>query len=160
MNRNVFTPAPRLNDPGVGELLQPPKRISRQRILVAEDDPIICRLVAGVLEEEGFAVDVAFDGEQAWETLLNDHYDLLVTDNDMPQLTGLELIERIRGAGMTMPVIVASGSFSVESVSDHPQLKIAAVLPKPFGRFQLLNTVKSVLPVRRSQPNRSVLERS
>ena len=39
---------------------------------------------------------MAFDGEQVVaETLLNDHYDLLVTDNDMPQLTGLELIERI-----------------------------------------------------------------
>jgi CheY-like chemotaxis protein len=119
--------------------------IFAQRILVADDDPIIRRLMADVLAHNGFAVNTTSDGEQALEAFYNDHYDLLVTDYEMPHLTGIELIERIRKAGMSLPVIIASGSFSAENVRDYPQLQIAAVLPKPFKKLEFLDIVKKVL---------------
>lgn len=115
------------------------------RILLAEDDPIICRLLSDILEDDHFAVDVAFDGEKAWEALNHNHYDLLVTDNQMPHLTGLQLIERIRKAGMSLPIVVASGSFSPESARRYPHLRIAAVIPKPFGNVEFLDTVRNAL---------------
>jgi CheY-like chemotaxis protein len=115
------------------------------RILLAEDDPIICRLLSDLLVEDHFMVDVAFDGEQAWEALTHNHYDLLITDNQMPHLTGLELIERLRNEGMSLPVVVASGSFSLQSARRYPQLQITAVIPKPFGNVEFLKTVRNAL---------------
>jgi CheY-like chemotaxis protein len=109
--------------------------IFAQRILVADDDPVIRRLISDVLINNGFTVNTASNGEQAWEALQYDNYDLLVTDYEMPHLTGIELIERIRKVGMSLPVILVSGSFSAESVRDHPQLQIAAVLPKLFKKW-------------------------
>jgi DNA-binding NtrC family response regulator len=70
---------------------------------------------------------------------------LLVTDNDMPRLTGLKLIERIRKAGMSLPVIVASGTFPMDRARDYPQLQIAEVIPKPFRKLEFLDTVRNVL---------------
>jgi len=129
----------------IQELLSQDEPISALRILVAEDDPTICRLIAGVLENDGFLVNMTYDGEQAWETLNLNRYDLLITDNEMPHLTGLELIERIRKAGMSLPIIVSSGSFSVESVRNFAQLQISAIIPKPFRLSEFPDTVRDAL---------------
>jgi CheY-like chemotaxis protein len=118
-----------------------------RRILVADDDEVIRYLISTILDDADFNVDAASDGQQAWESLLHEHYDLLVTDNQMPRLAGIDLIERIRDAGRSLPVIVASGTFPVEQVRNDPQLQIAAVLPKPFCTSELLNTVRHVLEV-------------
>ena len=115
------------------------------RILVADDEEGIRCFISTVLAGAGFDVTTTSDGQQAWEALLRERYDLLVTDNVMPRLGGLELIERMREGGMSLPVIIASGTLPVEGVRDHPQLQIAAVVPKPFGVGKLLDTVRRVL---------------
>ena len=124
---------------------EPPMPIRTRRILVAEDDGCIRHLISTVLAGAGFQVNAASDGQQAWEALLQEHYDLLVTDNEMPRLAGIQLIERIRDAGMSLPIIIASGTFSAERVRDYPLGQIAAVLPKPFRALELLNTVRHAL---------------
>ena len=123
-----------------------PEPIHPRRILVADDHEFIRQLVSTALVEDGFAVDCAADGEEAWEALRHEHYDLLVTDNEMPRLAGVNLIERIRSEGMSLPVIIASGTFPVERVRSDPQLQIAGALTKPFGIPQLLDSVHLVLP--------------
>ena len=145
MNLDLLTPAPLHNGSFIKECLRPSEQISAQRILIVEDDPILSWLISGILEKDDFAVEAASGGQQAWEALHHDLYDLLVTDNEMPQLTGIELIRRIRKAGMSLPVIIASGSFSVQSVRDYPQLQIAAVIPKPFDKSEFLDAVRNVL---------------
>ena len=64
-----------------------------QRILVVEDDAQIRRLNTEVLMESGFQVDAAEDGVAAWQALNTSRYDLMITDNNMPIVTGLELIK-------------------------------------------------------------------
>lgn len=123
----------------------PPVPTRPRRILVADDDDGIRCLLSTVLAGAGFDVNAASDGQEAWETLLHDHYDLLVTDHEMPRLAGIELIERICEAGLSLPVIIVSGAFSVEKVRDYPRRQIATVLPKPFGIWELLDAVKHVL---------------
>ena len=124
---------------------EPPVPVQAERILVVDDDEGIRHIISTVLARAGFEVTAASDGQQAWDALLDGHYDLLVTDNEMPRLPGIELIERIREEGMSLPVIIASGTFPVEKVRNDPQLQIAAVLPKPFRTGELLNTVRQVL---------------
>ena len=87
------------------------------------------------------------DGERGWDALCAAHYDLLVTDNDMPCLTGLRLIARLRVAGFTLPVIVASGSLELGEVNDYPLLDLAAILHKPFGFADLISVARRVAPI-------------
>jgi DNA-binding response OmpR family regulator len=118
-----------------------------QRILVTDDEEDIRHLISSVLAGDGFDVTTASDGEKAWEALLHERYDLLVTDNEMPGLMGINLIERIRKAGMKLPVIVASAFLSVEGVRDYAELQITAVIPKPFDISEFLNIVRIALRV-------------
>jgi RNA polymerase sigma factor (sigma-70 family) len=116
-----------------------------RRILIAEDDELIRQIISEFLVGDGYVVNAAADGEEAWEALRHDAYDLLVTDNSMPRLTGIKLIERIRNAGMSLPVIVASSSFFARNLREYPHLHIAAVIPKPFEKSEFLDAVKNVL---------------
>ena len=124
-----------------------PAATTPRRILVVDDDEAMRDLISGVLTGAGFAVSTASDGQQAWESLLHKRYDLLVTDNEMPRLPGIALIERLRHPGMTLCVVVASGTAPPETVRHDPQLRIDAILPKPFDIADLLNTVNQALQV-------------
>jgi YesN/AraC family two-component response regulator len=59
-------------------------------------------------------VDTAEDGEFGWEALQAKNYDLLITDNNMPKVSGLELVKKLRSARMALPVILASGAMPEE----------------------------------------------
>jgi DNA-binding response OmpR family regulator len=98
-------------------------------------------------------VNLASDGEQAWDTLSREHYDLLITDNDMPRLAGLELIGRIRETGMLLPVIIASGNLSTTNLHEFPRLQISAALSKPFTIPELTKAVRSVFPHEAPSPS-------
>jgi DNA-binding NtrC family response regulator len=145
MNLDPLIPASPRNGLGFKDSLLPSEPIHARRILIAEDDDLIRWIMSNTLADDGYTVDAAADGEEAWEALRHDAYDLLVTDNDMPRLTGLKLIERIRKTGMSLPVIVASGTFPMDRARDYPQLQIAEVIPKPFRKLEFLDTVRNVL---------------
>src|SRR5271167_4931048 len=139
MNVDALIPVSPRNDSGFRDSAKPSDLIHAPRILIAEDDDIIRRIISNALAGDGYAVNAAADGEQAWEALRHNAYALLVTDNEMPRLTGIKLIERIRKAGMSLPVIVASGNFPVDRVRDYPQFQITAVIPKPFRKLEFLD---------------------
>jgi CheY-like chemotaxis protein len=81
----------------------------RSRILVVEDEFDLRRLTAEVLIRAGYRVDVAQDGATAWSALQLSQYDLLITDQFMPKMSGVQLLRKIYMAGMTLPVIMAPG---------------------------------------------------
>ena len=112
-----------------------------QRILVVEDERVIRQLCSEVLIRSGYEVDTAEDGEAGWKVLHAVSYDLMITDNNMPKLSGIGLIEKVRFERMTLPVILASGS----PPSNTERLQLAAILPKPFSPTDLVETVKEVL---------------
>ncbi len=78
-------------------------------ILIVDDDPAIRDVSARILTHAGFTVGLAEDGEAAWEAVGLGHYDLVVTDQNMPRLDGMGFIERVRGAGIKTPVILMTG---------------------------------------------------
>ena len=118
-----------------------------QRILVADDEPTVRRLITEALVRSGYHVDAAEDGAVAWEAIQARHYDLLITDNAMPKVTGLELVRNMRSARIEVPVVMVSGSISTDELERRPWLEISAVLSKPFALDALLATVKSALCV-------------
>jgi len=117
----------------------------QSRILYVDDDPQIRQLGELLLVRSGYAVHTAADGAEAWAALQESSYDLLVTDNQMPRLSGLDLIRKIQTAQMAMPVILASGTVGMLRLDDFPWLKCAAMLLKPFTHEQLLSAVRRAL---------------
>lgn len=113
---------------------------SRIRILYADDDRCILRACQIMLDRAGYDVDTVADGAEAWGALQCIPYHLLITDNEMPRLKGLELIQKVRDALIPMPIVLASAS-----VSSMKGLECDALLPKPFTARALLDTVRQVL---------------
>ena len=115
------------------------------RILLVDDENDVRALNADVLIRSGYHVDTAENGAIAWKALQTNSYDLLITDNTMPEMTGLELIRQVRSADMTLSVILASGTVPAEELSRSPWLHVNALLPKPYSIGSLLRTVAEVL---------------
>jgi DNA-binding response OmpR family regulator len=119
------------------------------RILLVEDDISIRKFSSMMLIQSGYHVDAAEDGAAGWEALQASNYDLLITDNNMPKVSGIELVKMLRSAWMTLPVVMASGTPPAEALNGDSSLQLAATLLKPFTMDELLETVKKVL--RRSE---------
>src|SRR5579862_317214 len=116
-----------------------------QRILVADDDRDVRRVIAHALMGSGYHADTAEDGAAAWETIQIKAFNLLITDHNMPKLTGVELVRKLRSARMALPVILVTGKLPTEALAQNPSLRLAAMLPKPFSIDELLETVRTVL---------------
>jgi len=124
-------------------MLGPPK--PAHRILVVDDDVDIRHINAEVLAHSGYHVDAAEDGAAAWDTLQRNRYDLLVTDNDMPKVSGVELLHKLHAAHIALPVILATGTLPMADFIQYPWLQPAALLIKPYSFHELLGTVRNVL---------------
>jgi two-component system chemotaxis response regulator CheY len=116
-----------------------------RNILVVDDDPDIRRINAMVLHRAGYHVDTAEDGAVALDALGDGDYDLLITDNNMPNLTGLELLKKLYASRMGLPSIMATGKMPVTAFTQYPWLRPAATLSKPYTVEELLGAVKKVL---------------
>jgi two-component system alkaline phosphatase synthesis response regulator PhoP len=114
-------------------------------ILVVDDEPLIRCLNTKMLVDAGYHVDAAADGAVAWNALQLKCYDLLITDNNMPKVSGVELIEKVRAAGMALPIIMATGTSPREQLARLPLLQPAAIMLKPYTHMELLGTVQEVL---------------
>jgi DNA-binding response OmpR family regulator len=78
-------------------------------ILVVEDDRNLRQINATVLTHAGYAVDMDEDGDAAREALQAKRCELMITDNHMPRLTGIELLNKLRSTPMGLPVIMVTG---------------------------------------------------
>ncbi|WP_343671894.1 hybrid sensor histidine kinase/response regulator [Paraburkholderia heleia] len=83
---------------------------ARKRILIVEDSLTVRELERKLLEKRGYDVTVAVDGMDGWSTLRNAHFDLVITDVDMPRMDGIELVTMIKGDAMhrSVPVMIVS----------------------------------------------------
>jgi CheY-like chemotaxis protein len=118
------------------------------RILVAEDNPALALVVRFHLEQAGFSVTVARTGKEAWDLLQRQPFDMLLTDQQMPEMSGSEVcremqaIERL--AGIPVIMLTAKG-LEIELGWMREQYGVREVMPKPFSLRQLVDTVESCL---------------
>jgi DNA-binding response OmpR family regulator len=117
----------------------------RPRVLLVDDDASIVEITTLILQFSGYEVVAAEDGAQAWCAYLEHGCDLLLTDQDMPHLSGLELIALIRSHGDPVPVILTSGRVACDELPPATRSQIDAVLPKPFASDLLLETIRTCL---------------
>jgi DNA-binding NtrC family response regulator len=117
----------------------------RQHILVVDGDPLIRRLNREVLIYSGYQVDAVEDEASAWEALYASKYDLLITDHDLPKVSGVHLLKKIHATRLAVPVILATGILPAWELSKNPWLQPAAMVLKPYTFDELMATVEDVL---------------
>jgi DNA-binding NtrC family response regulator len=120
----------------------------RSRILVVDDSPIDRRLAGGILERRGhFAVSYAGDGEEALRAVEAGRPDLVLTDLLMPNLTGLELVERIRAHHPMLPVVLMTAHGSEDTAVAALRSGAASYVPKRNLATDLVATIESILAI-------------
>lgn len=127
------------------------------RILVVEDDKKIASLVVRGMEQAGFAVDHAEDGEDALHLALSEPYDAAIMDVMLPKLDGLTIIERMRQKKIHTPVIVLSAKRSVDDRVRGLQTGGDDYLVKPFSFSELLARVHALIRRASHEPEPSRL---
>jgi DNA-binding NtrC family response regulator len=114
------------------------------RILVVDDEPTQRELVGGFLTKRGFDVSVAGDGQEALSQFGRGSFDLVLTDQKMSGLSGLELIQALRGQNPEIPVIVMTAYGTIETAVAAIQAGAVDYLTKPLNLDELLHRVRRV----------------
>ena len=118
-----------------------------KKILVADDESHILNVVSLKLRNAGYDVVTARDGAEALEVAINEKPDLVITDYHMPELSGLELCQRLKQDPTTsgIPTIMLTARGYHLEPHDTEQSGILRMLSKPFSPRHLLATVNEVL---------------
>lgn len=117
--------------------------MSTKKILIADDEPYITRVLKMVLQKEGYQVICVNNGKQALEYYTSDHPDLIVTDVKMPQMTGRELVETIRNANndSDTPIVVMTSTLESENREWVGYVGNVSFLGKPVSPRDLVKLV-------------------
>lgn len=127
------------------------------RLLVVEDEQKVARFIRRGLEEEGYAVDVASDGETGLAMGLDHVHDLIVLDIQLPKLDGLRVLRELRQAGVSTPVLLLTVRANVEDKVLGLDAGADDYLTKPFAFQELVARVRALLR-RRAETAPPVLE--
>lgn len=108
------------------------------RILVVDDEESLLLLIQSVLALEGFAVDAVGSAEEALEGIASAHYDLVITDNNMPGMHGLELATELGKSHPDLPVILMTAYGSINMSMRAHSLGVSGYLLKPFDDIDVI----------------------
>ncbi len=117
------------------------------KVLIADDEIHIIHVVAIKLKNNGFDVISASNGAEAYDLACKESPDVIVTDYQMPFMTGLELIEKLRANEQTKetPVILLTARSFAITEETQQSLNVEACLSKPFSPKELLKSIQDIL---------------
>ena len=121
--------------------------MNKKKVLVADDEIHIVHVVAMKLRNNGFDVVTAENGVESLKLALSEKPDVIITDFQMPAMTGLEMIEELRKHDdmLDVPVIMLTArGFAIEE-NQKQKLNVSRCISKPFSPKELLNQVEEVL---------------
>ncbi len=116
--------------------------VSRPQVLVAEDDRVVSLLIARSLEGVGADTTTVYDGIEAFEVGLTNDFNLVLLDQVMPGLLGVEVLQRWIDDGKDMPVIMVSALTAEEDIVRCLELGAVDFIRKPFSVRELLARVR------------------
>lgn len=115
------------------------------RVLVVEDERKIANALKRGLEQEAFAVDVSFDGDDGLAMAMDEPYDIIVLDRMLPGIDGLTICEKLREAGKQMPIIMLTAKDAIGDRVAGLNSGADDYLIKPFAFEELLARIRSLL---------------
>jgi heavy metal response regulator len=115
------------------------------RILLVEDDKNVARFVSKGLKENLFLVDLAKDGEEGFELIIQEKYDLIILDILLPKMDGWQVLQKIKEKGIETPVIILTARDSTPDVVKGLNLGADDYLIKPFSFSELLARMRAIL---------------
>jgi class 3 adenylate cyclase/DNA-binding response OmpR family regulator len=134
--------------------------MDKLKVLVIDDSRQIREFVIEyVLEPNGFEIDVATNGAEGLEKVLSGAPDLVLMDYEMPEMTGIEVLRKLRAHGNKVPVILMTSHGSEQVAIEVFRLGAKDYLIKPFAAKELLDTIEDVLAVTRLRREKEELTR-
>ena len=121
-----------------------------RNVLVAEDNPALAHVAAFNLQRAGYRVTTARNGREAWELLQEVPFDLVVTDQQMPEMTGSELCAAMRSseAHADIPVVLLTAKgLELDRRQLQQELGVVRLFSKPYSPSELIGAVHEVLRV-------------
>lgn len=121
-------------------------KFMKMKLLVCDDNFMMRRIESAILDTAGHQVETAIDGQDAFENIRANPnmFDVLITDNQMPRLTGVELVDKLRAFNVQIKVILVS-AFLIPLVAETKRrLQLDGILQKPFTSDELLDCVKKL----------------
>ncbi len=115
------------------------------RILLVEDEKKMASFIERGLKEEGYAVDVAYDGEKGWEYASTNDYDAMILDIMMPKMNGFALCAKVRQAGSQAAILMLTARDAVEDKIKGLDQGADDYLTKPFAFDELLARLRALL---------------
>jgi len=115
-------------------------------ILIAEDEQSVAFSLFFALKPDGHRIEMVSGGEEALAKLIAepDAFDLLITDNNMPRMTGVELVRRLRETAFRGNVLIVSAHLSPENRAAYDALGVDGMIPKPFDLHQLRDVISRI----------------
>ncbi len=117
----------------------------RARLLIVDDEPALCDMLADSFRLGGYEVETALDGKTALRLTETSKFDLIISDINMPYMDGLEFIERLRATGDETPAIMLSARGTRPDINAALRIGADDYVAKPFGLEELALRVAAVL---------------
>jgi heavy metal response regulator len=115
------------------------------RILIVEDEKKVAGFIKKGLEEETYAVDVAYDGEEGFHLAAMNQYDMIILDLMLPKMDGLEVLTRLRDKKVSTPILLLTAKDAVDDKVTGLNKGADDYLTKPFAFSELLARLRSLL---------------
>jgi DNA-binding NtrC family response regulator len=119
--------------------------VSVPKILVVDDEMIVCESCQRILEEEGYEVEIALSGKEAFEKMKAHPFDIVITDLKMPGIGGMEILKTFRKEYPDSIIIMITGFSTVETAVEAMKLGAFDYIPKPFTPDEVSIVVKKAI---------------
>ncbi len=126
------------------------------RILLAEDEQALSKVLTAILERSNYSVDAVYDGQAALEYLEADNYDAVILDIMMPKVDGITVLKEIRAKGNLIPVLMLTAKSEIDDKILGLDSGANDYLTKPFNSRELLARIRAMTRVQTSQANSSL----
>lgn len=119
--------------------------MKKRKILVVDDEDILRMLITDTLEVDGYEIEEAEDGEEGYEKISGNDYDLIILDYMMPILTGMGVLQKIKPLGLNIPIIMLTAKAQQADRDLAHENGAGYFMAKPFSPAELLALVNQIL---------------